>query len=474
MAQLGLGLTANQNSIPRELVYDVNAMLDGQPRHRPLPLHRRQRARGPPGPERRGHEPRLHAVQAQDRLPPPPDPLGLQRRPPADRRQVRRPRGPAGRRLPARELHHLRPLPRAGLDHRAGGAAAGRSAARPRRGARSASGRGWPRPGSRVDEDAFAELWPRSGRRCRRCSGGTTSTARRASRAFTTAVGRAYLRELSIDELPGLTTPETTAIMLALCEALGMAIHFVAPAFGFQKNCPSPTTRPCAPLIARQWAVCAQFGASIGFHSGSGKSAENYQVMGDVTGGRLEIKTSGRYTYEMGRALSASTRPRRPGALARLVPLHARTRARSAPSAPTRPSARWPGSSSPMRSPKAGPAGRRLRVAAACRRGARGPARQPRAHVLGSSTTSSSSLPAGGRAEKAALGDHGPAGYASGPASTRSAGGPAAITRRRRPATSCSSPRRPGWRAPSVAAARAARRLRAASATARRHLESDP
>jgi hypothetical protein len=52
--------------------------------------------------------------------------------------------------------------------------------------------------------------------------------------------------------------------------------------------------------------VCRDFGASIGFHSGSGKSAENYRVMGAVTGGRLEIKTSGRYTYEMGRALFAS------------------------------------------------------------------------------------------------------------------------------------------------------------------------
>ena len=37
--------------------------------------------------------------------------------------------------------------------------------------------------------------------------------------------------------------------------------------------------------------------------SGSGKSAENYRVMGEVTGGRLEIKTSGRYTYEMGLAV---------------------------------------------------------------------------------------------------------------------------------------------------------------------------
>jgi hypothetical protein len=30
MAELGLSMTANQNSIPRELVYDVGAMLDGR------------------------------------------------------------------------------------------------------------------------------------------------------------------------------------------------------------------------------------------------------------------------------------------------------------------------------------------------------------------------------------------------------------------------------------------------------------
>lgn len=126
------------------------------------------------------------------------------------------------------------------------------------------------------------------------------------AKLFTTPAGRTYLRELSIDELPGLTTPETTAIMLSLCEALGMKINFVAPAFGFQKNMPYPDNAALKTLIEKQWGVCKQFGASIGFHSGSGKSAENYQVMGQVTGGRLEIKTSGRYTYEMGRALFAS------------------------------------------------------------------------------------------------------------------------------------------------------------------------
>jgi hypothetical protein len=47
-------------------------------------------------------------------------------------------------------------------------------------------------------------------------------------------------------------------------------------------------------------------GLSAGFHSGSGKSAENYGVCGRATEGNLEVKTSGRYTYEMGRALYAS------------------------------------------------------------------------------------------------------------------------------------------------------------------------
>ncbi|MBL9201645.1 MAG: hypothetical protein JNL39_14135, partial [Opitutaceae bacterium] len=160
--------------------------------------------------------------------------------------------------------------------------------------------------GLTLNEADFAKLlayiWPSLQKMKRR----DEKYAAARAKHFTTSVGRAYLRELSIDELPGLTTPETTAIMLSLCEALGMKIHFVAPAFGFQKNMPFPDNAQLRALAEKQWAVCKQFGASIGFHSGSGKSAENYQVMGSVTGGRLEIKTSGRYTYEMGRALFAS------------------------------------------------------------------------------------------------------------------------------------------------------------------------
>jgi hypothetical protein len=151
----------------------------------------------------------------------------------------------------------------------------------------------------------LAYVWPSMQKMKRR----DEKYAAARARLFSTKVGREYLRELSIDELPGLTTPETTAIMLALCEALGMKIHFVAPAFGFQKNMPYPDNAALRVLIEKQWAVCRQFESSIGFHSGSGKSAENYQVMGSVTGGRLEIKTSGRYTYEMGRAVFASKNP---------------------------------------------------------------------------------------------------------------------------------------------------------------------
>ena len=50
-------------------------------------------------------------------------------------------------------------------------------------------------------------------------------------------------------------------------------------------------------MISDAYAVCEKFSVSIGFHSGSGKSAENYEACGECTGGNLEVKTSGRYTY---------------------------------------------------------------------------------------------------------------------------------------------------------------------------------
>jgi hypothetical protein len=47
-----------------------------------------------------------------------------------------------------------------------------------------------------------------------------------------------YIRELSIDELPGLTSSARLATALAACAVLEMPVNFIAPALGFQKNFP--------------------------------------------------------------------------------------------------------------------------------------------------------------------------------------------------------------------------------------------
>ena len=126
---------------------------------------------------------------------------------------------------------------------------------------------------------------------------------------FTTDVGRAYFREMSVDELPGLTTPATLATILALCEQMGMQTQYVAPAFGWQKNLPFADNAELEKRISACWQVTKGFKTSIGFHSGSGKSARNYEICGEVTGSRMEVKTSGRYSYELGKALAASSDP---------------------------------------------------------------------------------------------------------------------------------------------------------------------
>ena len=53
---------------------------------------------------------------------------------------------------------------------------------------------------------------------------------------FTTKLGCEYFVELSIDELPGLTTPETTAVMLALSFEMGMERSFRSPGLWFSKE----------------------------------------------------------------------------------------------------------------------------------------------------------------------------------------------------------------------------------------------
>lgn len=299
MARLGLGLTANQNSIPRELVYDVEAMLDGRLDSVPFPFIG---ANVPEGHQGQSVEGMSHGCVLSKLK------TGFHRRriawsfnadhqPIGGKFDVREDALVTGCLLASYITFDLSPELAAGTRARLAEIDPALVAQVRTRVAAA---------GIALDESAFVSLleavWPAMAKMKRRDE---KYAAARAA-AFTTPEGRAYLRELSIDELPGLTTPETTAVMLALCEALGMKIHFVAPAFGFQKNMPYPDNAALRVLIEKQWAVCRAFDASIGFHSGSGKSAENYRVMGEVTGSRLEIKTSGRYTYEMGRALFAS------------------------------------------------------------------------------------------------------------------------------------------------------------------------
>ena len=302
MAALGIGVTANQNSIPRELVYDVDAMLAGRLDRVPFPFIGTEVPEGHQGQSVEGmsHGSVLSKLRHGFHH------LGIAWSFNADHQ-------PIGGKFDVREdalvegcllasyitfdlspeLALNRTAPASEIDAalvaqvRARVAAAGVTLAEP------------------VFDQLVSKVWIPLQKMKRRDDKYAAARARR----FRVAAGRAYLRELSIDELPGLTTPETTAVMLALCEALQMRIHFVAPAFGFQKNMPYPDNAALRILIERQWAVCRSFGASIGFHSGSGKSADNYRVMGEVTGGCLEIKTSGRYTYEMGRALAASRDP---------------------------------------------------------------------------------------------------------------------------------------------------------------------
>ncbi|MEI6466183.1 MAG: tagaturonate epimerase family protein [Verrucomicrobiota bacterium] len=305
MSALSLGVTANQNSIPRELVYDVDVMLAGKLDSVPFPFIGTNVPEGHQGQSVEGMSHGCVLAKLK---------TGFHRRGIAW--SFNADHQPIGGKFDGREDALVAGCvfasyitfdlsPELAQTKVADDAAAWVVANVPAALVATVKAR-VAAAGLTLNETDFAKLlayvWPSLQKMKRR----DEKYAAARAKLFTTAVGRAYLRELSIDELPGLTTPETTAIMLSLCEALGMKIHFVAPAFGFQKNMPYPDNAALRGLIEKQWGVCRPFGASIGFHSGSGKSAENYQVMGQVTGGRLEIKTSGRYTYEMGRALFAS------------------------------------------------------------------------------------------------------------------------------------------------------------------------
>jgi hypothetical protein len=308
MAQLGQSLTANQNSIPRELVYDVDAMLAGRLDVVPFPFIGGSIPEGHQGQSVEGmsHGAVLSKLETGFHARRIPWGFNADHQPIGGKFDAREDRLVEGALLASYITFDLSPelaiTPRLKGDEarryvldEIGGEILGRVRAR-----LQAVGVGGP---GEVLFSLLAQVWPAVHKM--KIRDGKYTAARTA--AFSTSGGRAYFRELSIDELPGLTTPETLATMLALCEVLDMKIHFVAPAFGFQKNFPFEDNAELERRVAAAWKVCERFGVSIGFHSGSGKSAENYRVCGRLTGQRLEIKTSGRYTYEMGAALAGSS-----------------------------------------------------------------------------------------------------------------------------------------------------------------------
>ena len=403
MSALEIGVTANQNSIPRELVFDVAAMLEGRLDTVPFPFIGTNVPEGHQGQSVEGmsHGSVLSKLKT-----------GFHHRKIAW--SFNADHQPIGGKFDSREDALVRGCllasyitfdlsPELALNQPAAPADVPADVVQKTRARVTATG-------LKLDDAAFTKLlttvWPSLLKMKRRDE---KYAAARAA-AFTTDAGRRYLRELSIDELPGLTTPETTAVMLALCEVLGMPVNFVAPAFGFQKNMPYPDNAALHELIAKQWAVCEKFGVSIGFHSGSGKSAENYAVMGRVTGSRLEIKTSGRYTYEMGVALAQSKNATDASLWRdwyRFTVDMAVTGAFSADATEQRMARVF------ITTPLAA-AGRPVEVftsAATCRAAIEALPPSPE-HMFFFEYNFLYVLAAGGRADKAALGDHTPAGYA--------------------------------------------------------------
>lgn len=306
MSALGLSMTANQNSVPRELVYDVGAMLEGRLEGVPFPFIGADVPEGHQGQSVEGmsHGAVLSKLKTGFHRRRIPWGFNADHQPVGGKYDAREAELVAGCLLASYITFDLSPElsvtpqpadPLAWCSANVSVAMLSRVQAR----CRSA--------GIEIDDRALCELLCKVWLPVLKLQRRDRLYAEARKRAFSTSVGQAYFRELSIDELPGLTTPETLATMLALCEALDLRVHYVAPAFGFEKNSPFEDNAELERRVERAWKVCQAFDVSIGFHSGSGKSAENYRSCGRITGSRLELKTSGRYTYEMGRALAASS-----------------------------------------------------------------------------------------------------------------------------------------------------------------------
>lgn len=235
MSALETGLTANQNSIPRELVYDVTAMLEDRLDHVPFPFIGTSVPEGHQGQSVQGmaHGCVLSKLKSGFHRKRIPWSFNADHQPIGGKFDEREDALVEGCLLASYITFDLSPelaqtsRPKDPVSWVAENVPTGTvTEVKDRVG----------ECGICISEESFysllAYVWPSMLKMKQRDD---KYSAARAN-AFTTNEGRAYLRELSIDELPGLTTAETTAIMLALCEQMGMKIHFCAPALGFQKK----------------------------------------------------------------------------------------------------------------------------------------------------------------------------------------------------------------------------------------------
>jgi hypothetical protein len=253
MAALGIGVTANQNSIPRELVYDVDAMLAGRIDRVPFPFIGTEVPEGHQGQSVEGMSHGSVLAKLRHGF----HHLGIAWSFNADHQ-------PIGGKFDIREYALVGGCilasyitfdlsPELALDRVAPKAEIDPAILAQVR-ARVATA------GLVLAEDAFDQLISKVWIPVQKMKRRDEKYAAARAKRFRVPSGRAYLRELSIDELPGLTTPATTAVMLALCEALQMRTSLWFPeehALSGQRGAADPDRAAVGgvPVVRRQHRV---------------------------------------------------------------------------------------------------------------------------------------------------------------------------------------------------------------------------
>jgi len=109
--------------------------------------------------------------------------------------------------------------------------------------------------------------------------------------------GEPFDYEFSLDEGPGITTPEELRYALDRLTKKGVKVAFIAPNVGFEKRLDYrlPDGMPGLEARVKEMAViAADYGALLDFHSGSDKSSLTYQTISKAAGGKIKLKVSGK------------------------------------------------------------------------------------------------------------------------------------------------------------------------------------